>query len=246
MLKIIHILTKFVVAFIISILFSSCKHNLNFGNDVEGNGNITTETRTISEDFKSIAVSTAIQVTIEQSNTKSILVVADSNLQEIINTTVENGILVIHPKESFDASQTPKIIIKMPIIEALEAASGSEIRSINTLKGGDLSIATSCAAAVNVNIEFENIIIDASSRSTITANGKAIKLTTSASSGSKIIAKNLFVNQVTADASSGAEIIVHPILSLNAEASSGAQIKYHRNPKTIRRKTSSGGSIDKK
>lgn len=245
MIKIITILTKFVVAFLVAILFSACKYDIDLGNDIEGNENITTETRTITEDFKSIEVSTGIEVTIEQSNTKSVTVITDSNLQEIINTTVENGVLVIHPSESYDASQAPKIIIKMPVIEALEASSGSEIRSTNTLKGTNISIVTSSAAEVNVNIEFENITLDASSGSSITANGKAIKLETSASSGSEISAKDLFANEVIANASSGAEIIVRPILSLNAEASSGADINYNTHPKTIQKKISSGGSIDK-
>jgi hypothetical protein len=55
----------------------------------------------------------------------------------------------------------------------------------------------------------------------------------------------LLTNEVIADASSGASIEIHPVLDLRAEASSGASIEYNIAPKTLQKKTSSGGSIDK-
>ena len=66
---------------------------------------------------------------------------------------------------------------------------------------------------------------------------------TTASSGSEINATKLLANEITADVSSGASINIHPIVSLTGQASSGGEIRYHIQPKTIQKKTSSGGSI---
>jgi hypothetical protein len=70
-----------------------------------------------------------------------------------------------------------------------------------------------------------------------------LKMKANASSGSEIDAKNLLANEVNAEASSGATISVHPIVSLDAEASSGGSINYNKVPKSIRKETNSGGSI---
>ena len=243
MIKFITILTKFIVLTVIAILASSCNFNSNI-NSIRGNGNITTEKRTAEKDFKSIDVSYGIDVIVEQSENKSITVEADSNLQQYIKTEIENGVLVITSNQSYNSSKTPKITVKMPVIEALQASSGSTIESANTLKGENITLNTSSAAEINVSIEADNISLDSSSGSNIIASGKALKLETSASSGSEINAKKLLVNNVISDVSSGASTNIHPIVSLKAEASSGGDINYDIIPKSIQKSISSGGSID--
>jgi hypothetical protein len=93
MVKLITMFAKFIAAIIIAISFSSCRTNVDWGNGTKGNGNITTETRNITADFTKIDVSSAIEVIIEQSENKSVTVEAESNLQELISTKVNNGVL---------------------------------------------------------------------------------------------------------------------------------------------------------
>lgn len=244
MVKIITLLTKFIVVSLVALLFSSCRHMGNL-NSIQGNGDITTENRNADSDFKSIEVSYGIDVVVEQSNNKSITVEADSNLQNHIKTEIRNGVLIINSNQSYNSSKTPKVTVKMPIIEGLQASNGSNIESANTLKGENITLNASSAAEINVNIEADNISLDSSSGSEITASGKALKLETSASSGSDINADNLLANDIDADVSSGATTNVHPIVSLKAEASSGGDINYNTSPKSIQKKLSSGGSIEK-
>lgn len=49
-----------------ALLFSSCIDSVNLGLGIKGTGNITTETRTVNQDFKAIEVSHGIKVIIEQ------------------------------------------------------------------------------------------------------------------------------------------------------------------------------------
>jgi hypothetical protein len=51
-------------------------------------------------------------------------------------------------------------------------------------------------------------------------------------------------NEVTAQSTSGSSIDVHPLVSLNAKASSGASIEYDGKPKTIVKEETSGGSVN--
>ncbi|UQD56256.1 head GIN domain-containing protein [Flavobacterium sp. K5-23] len=245
MLKIITVITKFIVVAITALLFASCNQSFNL-KKIKGSGNVTTEKRTVNSDFQSIEVSNAIDLVVEQANHTEVIVEADDNLQNSITTKVENGILIISSDHSsFYNVKSKKVTVKMPVIEELKASSSSTIRSENTLKGENISLRASSAATINVQVNADNTICKSSSGSDIAIEGLALNFEATASSGSEIDASDFQVNDVIAKSSSGSSIKVNPIVSLNARASSGSTINYKNTPKSIEKKSSSGASIDK-
>lgn len=245
MLRIIALITKFILVALTALLFGSCNHFINL-NAIEGSGNVTTENRIVEGEFVNVEVSNAIDLIIEQADKSEISVEADDNLQKHISTKVKNGTLIIScDKNSFINTRSKKVTVKMPNISQLEATSGATIISKNILKGENIKLNSSSAASIDVKVEADKITCDTSSGSSITVNGIALKMRTTASSGSKIDSQNLHANEVTAAVSSGASISVHPIVSLKAEASSGGSINYDIMPKSVQKKISSGGSIGK-
>lgn len=245
MIKVITIITKFIVITLIALFFGSCNH-FEALNSITGSGHVTTEKRTVTSDFKSVEVSKALDLIIEQSDKTEIIVEADDNLQKEITTTVENGVLVISCKSgNFNNITSKKITVKMPVIEGLEASSAATINGNTTLRGSNLNIVSSSAATIHATVEYEKVQLSSSSASNQTIKGKAIQIETSASSGSVIDANELLANDVTANSSSGGSISVHPIVNLKAEASSGGNVAYTNAPKSIQKEEHSGGSIHK-
>lgn len=245
MLKIIVLITKFILVALTALLFASCNQAINL-KSIRGSGNVTTEKRYIDENFKSIEVSNAIDLVIEQSDKKEIIVEADDNLQKHITTTVENGVLLVAcDYNSFLDIESKKVIVKMPIIEELSASSASSIISTNTIKSENISFRTSSAASINLKVKSDYIRCKSSSGSSLTIEGMALNLEVTASSGSTIDTAALLANEVIAKSSSGATIRVHPIVSLNAKASSGSDVSYNVQPKSIHKSVSSGGSINR-
>jgi hypothetical protein len=243
MLKIITIITKFILVVLTALLFGSCNYTIN-SKSIKGSGHVTTENRIITQDFKSVEVSNAINLVIEQADKKETIVEADDNLQNHITTKVENGVLIVAcDYNSFTNVESKKVIVRMPIIEELRASSASSITSINTIKGENINLRASSAANINVTIKSDNITSKSSSGSTISMDGMALSLEATASSGSNIDANELLANEVTAKSSSGSSIHVHPIVSLKAKASSGGSIEYNNTPQSIEKQSSSGGSI---
>ena len=243
MIKVIIILTKFIIAATLALFLNSCNIKTDFGNGKKGNGKTATEVRNISENFTSIDVESGIEVVLEQSTDKFISVEADSNLIKLIDTKVKDGVLMIEPNENYNTYNSVKVTIRMPKIEGLESSSSSSIKGIGMFSGDAISIDASSAGEVDVKLEYDNITLDASSSGTIKTRGIALKLETSASSGSEIQADELLVNEVVADVSSGANIKIHPIVSLNGNASSGGNISYKTEPKSITKDESSGGNV---
>tara|TARA_R110002124_G_scaffold163743_1_gene331143 strand:+ start:234 stop:974 length:741 start_codon:yes stop_codon:yes gene_type:complete len=245
MVKTISLITKFIVVAVSALLLASCNQVINL-KSITGSGEVITENRTVTDDFKSIEVSNSIDLVVEQSDKVQITVEADDNLINSITTKIENGVLIIScDYDSFFDIESKKVTVKMPSIEALRASSASSVSSSNKLRGEEITVRASSAANIKLDLEYDRVDAKASSAGTIAMNGLALSLNSAASSGSDIDADDLFSNEVIATASSGASITINPIVKLKAKATSGSSILYVKTPKSIERKTSSGGSIEK-
>lgn len=243
MIKVITIITKFIVITLMAFLFGSC-NQFDKINSITGSGHVTKEKREVTGDFKSVTVSNALDLVIEQSDKTEIIVEADDNLQKEITTKVENGVLIVSCKMgNFNNVTSKKVTVKMPVIEGLEASSASTINSGTTLKGNNLSLVSSSAASIHATVEYETVQLNGSSASNQNIKGKALKVEASTSSASVIDAAELLANEVIASSSSGGSTTVHPILNLKAEASSGGNVTYTGSPKSVQKEESSGGSI---
>lgn len=245
MVKLIVFCTKIVIATIMALLFASCHTNFDLGNGIDGNGNVTTEKRDVDGNFTKIEASRGLNVEVQQSNSYSVEVEADENLQEHISTTVENGTLVITSDENIDEYESKTIRVKMPKITSLETTSGASITGQNTLLGENLNVKSSSGSEIDIEVEIDAVDCESTSGSTITIKGKALTVTTSASSGSEIDAANLMANEITSEATSGSTTEVYPIEQLKAKASSGGSVNYKHSPKIISKEESSGGNVSK-
>lgn len=249
MVKLVVFCTKAIFVVIIAVLFSSCRHSINIGTGIKGNGNVQTEKRAISEKFTKVEVDSGIEVIIEQNNAVSVQVEVDENIMKHLTTKVKNGVLEVTFDTDVNNTGTPIVRIAMPVIEGLSADSGASISSKNTLKSTSentkLSINSDSAASIELNIEFDETTINSDSGAEVKIAGKSLKLTTHSDSGASIDAGNLLANDVISTADSGASTTVHPLVSLNATADSGASITYNNVPKNISKTEDSGGSVSK-
>lgn len=235
----------FVATLIIALLFSSCKYDIDLGNGIDGNGKVKTENRTVTENFDKVSSSRGMEVIIEQAPTTEIQVEADENLLKHITTKVENGTLVVSSDENIDSAEKMLVRVKMPEIKALESTSGSSIATNTVIKGSSISVKTSSGSEIKAIVEYDTVVTESTSGSTLTLSGKALKHQSASSSGSTIDTGKLMANVVVAEATSGSSTEVHPLVLLNGKASSGASIDYNGKPKTVSEEETSGGSVSK-
>lgn len=232
-----------IIALLLTITFTSCNGNLNLINGIEGSGNVITEKREITSPFTKIAVSTGIEVILEQGSNTNVEVEVDDNLMQYIVTKVENGTLIVKIEGTINMMESAIVRIKNNTIEGLESSSGASIKTINRITGTNLSIKSSSGSTIKADVEYENVNCESSSGSEIKVSGKALTLETKSSSGSNLNAKELAANEITSQSSSGSHTTVQPIVVLNAKASSGSAINYVKEPKQVIKEESSGGSV---
>lgn len=245
MVKIIALCTKVIVGILAGLLLTSCKYDINLGDGIDGNGNVKTEERTISEKFTKINSNRGLEVIVEQDSTTQVQVEADENLLKHITTKVENGVLVISADTNIDSAEKMIVHVKTAKIDGLEATSGSSISTKSTLSGTSINVKSSSGSTVQAVVEYDKVVTESTSGSTLTISGKALNVNSSSSSGSTTNAGNLMANEVVAESTSGSSTEVNALVTLTASASSGSSIDYNGSPKTVNKEESSGGSVSK-
>ena len=236
-------ITKILIVAFIGIVATSCHFDINLG-EVNGNGNVTTETRDVG-DFNSIRGSAGMDVYLTEGTENKVVIEADENLMENIETYVVNGTLKISTKKSIGRSKSQKAHVTYVALESIEASSGADVIGNSVIKSEVLSLGSSSGADLEVEILAKEVYASSSSGSDLKISGKATKLTADASSGSDIKARELEVISCKASASSGADIAVNVKEKMEGKASSGGDIKYYGNPSDVSVKDGTSGNIRK-
>lgn len=104
---------------------------------VEGNGNITKQSRT-AESFTGVTVAGSMVVKVK-SGAQSVQVEADDNLQEYITTEVKNGNLRIGTKNGYNikTKQTITVYVSLETISSATVAGSGTIKGEGALKAAD-------------------------------------------------------------------------------------------------------------
>ena len=222
-------IVRFLIATLSTLILNSC--NLEIG--VDGNKNVITKTRTITNSFEKIELSRGINLFISSANNPKISVKADENLHHYIKTEIKDNILKIYTTENIRSYKANKVLVSVSSLSGLSASSGSDVQSTNTLNLKDLYLKTSSGSDTKLNINTTNLTCKATSGSDIELTGHTKNLTVHASSGSDVKAKNLRAEHVEATATSGADIYLYASKSLQTSSRSGGDINYIGNPKKV-------------
>tara|TARA_R110002073_G_scaffold40547_5_gene114988 strand:- start:94046 stop:94753 length:708 start_codon:yes stop_codon:yes gene_type:complete len=210
---------------------------------VRGDGNVITQTRTISSDFNAVSVSNGIEVRLTMGDAVSLSLEADENLHDIIITEVEDGVLKIYAEENIWRAKKRKVYLSATSINELRATSGSEIISENTISSDDLKVSVTSGADARLQLNVINLKCSTTSGADARLKGSADSFVANATSGSNIRANELEAKICDANVTSGADISVNVIEALDANASSGGDIRFSGNPKKVKKNSSSGGGI---
>lgn len=202
-------------------------------------------------DFDAIKVSAGIDLYISMGNEESVRVVADEDIIDDVKTEVRGGTLHVYMKNTnswfnifnWGSSTSRKVYVTARELKSIDASSGSDVKSENTLKGDELKVEVSSGSDVNIDVVYKEVSLSSSSGSDARLSGKAKYFTGSASSGSDINARDLEAQICKVSASSGSDIVVTATDEIKANASSGADIRYYGSPKGVDINESSGGDV---
>ena len=225
-----------------SVLLSSCWF---LGPSVRGNGEVTEQTRTVGE-FDRISVSRGMNVYITQGSPAKVVVIADSNLHEIIRTEVHGSELKIYTDENIRWAKEKKVMVTVEKLTGIEASSGANAYSQGQIMAENMELTASSGANQTIEVNSKFLKAECSSGANIHLSGIAREAELGTSSGANLIGPQLKTDQCKMTASSGGNVSATVTGTLDAHASSGGNIAYYGEPTSVNVKTSSGGNVHRK
>jgi len=197
---------------------------------VKGNGEVLENYRTVPA-FNGVKIGRGMQMMLSKGE-NSVGLKGESNIIEMIETTVENEVLSIRWKSGTSVEKTQPIEIKiaMPGLEYLSVSSSAVVETTDDFAGEDAHIYASSGSTVKLQgLTTESLEMDLSSSSTMrftqgvaVANNASIQL----SSGSQLNFTDFTAEQLDTDMSSSSQLSLSgSARSLTVDGSSGSEFK---------------------
>lgn len=220
------------------LLMSACRQ-------VQGSGNIITETRTTG-DFTAVSVGGAYEVEIKNGSSTEVRVEADDNIIHDIETTVSGHTLNIRTRDGVNFNNGHyKIYIIAPYITKINSSGAASVGIKNTLKSNDkITLEASGAAEINGEVDAPEIATEASGAANIKLSGRTRDYNAEASGSGSIKTSDLMSERTTVHASGAASAHVYASVQLNANADGAAGI-YYKGAASVSQKTSGAANIKK-
>lgn len=199
--------------------------------------------------FRGVKVSQGIELLLQQGTEDAVAVSASkAEFQDRIRTEVEGGTLRIYIDDRNGSSNWRRGVkfrayVSIRQLEKLIASSGASAKTGNVIQVDKLELDASSGATIDGEFKGGSIRSDNSSGSVTTVRGAVESIYIESSSGSIFKGFDLSAVVAEADASSGGAISITVTKELNAEASSGGDIKYKGGAVIRKLRTSSGGSV---
>ena len=196
--------------------------------------------------FSAVKVSSGIDLYLTQGSSEEVVIKADDDIIDDIVTKVKDGVLHIYLERNFNWNwmNSRKAYVIFDDLTSIDASAGSDVYSENDFKLDDLEIEVSSGSDLDLSgLVTKSLRLGTSSGSDAKLSGKVEQLEAHASSGSDIDAGSLESKNCRVRVSSGSDAVVYVTESLEADASSGGDVRYRGNPRHKDVHESSGGDV---
>ena len=231
-------------------------------NSSTSSGSASEEVRKVAS-FSGIQVSSDINVSFTQDAKQKVVV--DSDRPEFVKTEVVGDILKIYVDNNNNRNLKFKklsVTVSAPELSKIAVNSGASFNTLNTVKSdyfqiaatsganlkadldtkGKVELSTTSGANVRLNVNADELEMNATSGSSATLYGKIRETTFDVSSAATVNAQDLETQKSKINASSAANIKVNATENINVTGTSGASVRYRSNNNVKRNAALTGGA----
>ncbi|MEP6595335.1 MAG: head GIN domain-containing protein [Ginsengibacter sp.] len=214
---------------------------------IKGNGQMKKETREVSA-YTSLLSKGSMNVQIAYGNSNNIVVEADENLLPYIETTVENGKLIIKAKKNVNLKSTLKMVVyvSMTKINSLQLSGSGNINGEGAFSNpGKTDIGISGSGNIKLSFDsFEDLDLSLSGSGNMDLKSTATNNISAAVSGSgNIECSDISSNDVDAKISGSGNIKVYANKSIDAKISGSGNVYYKGSASNISSKIVGSGKV---
>lgn len=214
-----------------------------FGGDrVEGNGNIVRQARQVSG-FAGVSLAVPGNVELRVGDSEGITIETDDNLQPLIETVVEDGVLRIRPtsRNRNLHTGTMKIVVQARRIERLSVGGSGTIKA-ETLRSKRLDLDVGGSGTIDVaGIESDDVAAKVAGSGDIRVRGGSAPTVTVTVAGSgDVDLARVAANDAKVKVAGSGDVSVWPRSALTISIAGSGDVRYYGDPKIERRVAGSG------
>lgn len=201
------------------------------------------------EPYTSLVISRGVDVRLVQSNSNEAKVEVNGiDFDDLIIESKNNELSIKVATKSLwqemqDNHWWARIELPYQVISNLEVLTGAKLSAKEVLKGEDIDMQVSMGGEIELDLDLELLIIDASMGGLAEFTGKAKIVEINASMGSETDLRDLEAEEVNAKSTMGSEVRVQATKSFDGKAVMGGYIRVTGNPDRFYEDTSMGGEI---
>jgi hypothetical protein len=202
------------------------------GRHVSGNGVTGTETRSVSG-FTGVETHGAIDLVVAQGSF-NVKVEADQNLLQYIETTVQNGHLIVGFRQgvSIEDINTAKVYVNAPELNDFETHGSGNIRGEGKINDKNkIAVNVSGSGDVDLQIDCPVVITETHGSGNITIEGESKNISTSVSGSGDVKLAGLKAETVKASIHGSGNTEVFASESLDVEVFGSGNVQYKGEPR---------------
>lgn len=207
-----------------------------------GNGDITSEKRMLDE-FSAIHLTGNFEINLKKGGKEQIVIVTDENLLELIESDIEQDILVIENRKKLQSDNGIKVFITYQSLEKLKSTGASIIQTDGPLVSDRFELEVPGASLIDMEVEVTDLEIMLAGAGAVTLKGRAENQSISMNGVGNLAAFELEsqFSEVTVSGMGSVEVNVKE--NLNARVNGVGSIRYKGNPASVSDRVSGLGTI---
>ena len=218
------------------------------GKRVQGNGNIQTEERSVSS-FSRVDVRGNMKVNISQGDVRKVVIEADENLIQYIETKQEGDRMVVQTRPGFDPqpSGDMRVYVTAPVFKSIEVSGACDIIGQTTINNSEkIQLHVSGAGEIKMDLNAPAIRAEISGSGTVNLKGETKDFEVDLSGAANAHCFDLLSENTKVVISGAGDAEVYASVKLDAKVSGAGEVTYKGEAKQVNQHVSGAGSVKKK
>lgn len=214
---------------------------------VRGNGNITTEKRSVGS-FDEVSVGGFFDVILVSGKEGKLTLEGEENILPYIVTEVKGGNLKIKTKENVNLKTTRKLTITVPFedIEGASIGGSGNIIAKKTIRGKNLSFSIGGSGNIKAEVKAQSVKTAIGGSGNIKLKGSTDKLKCSIAGSGNIKAYDLSTNTLKVNVAGSGDVEASVKERIKANVVGSGSVYYKGDPKYIDTNSLGSGDVIKR
>lgn len=231
----------YLLSFLLSIsIFSMAQNN------IVGNGNVTTTTRTVDKNFSEVISKGSMNITIDEGiHDGEISIEGESNIIDYVETIVSNGVLTIQLKSghNYNLKKKLKVTLSSNHLSSIDIAGSGDVIIKGTQKTKDFSASIRGSGNIDAKVNAITTNLEIMGSGKINISGNATNLTINIRGSGNVKAFDLAANDVKINLAGSGNAHVNCTGNMKINSKGSGSVYYKGNPENVSSKVMGSGKL---